>query len=178
MNWDATVKDLGPRLQRYFRLRFPPHLAADLVQETLIRLVDKVENGAYDPAKGTVVAYAFGLAHYVMLEARRVLSLSQYRNAGDEKVDTAVAAGPSPEDEVEAQERSAELRRAIAELPDAEREVVSLLLDKDLSLADIGAILGMPTGTVKSHVHRAKMRLRTALAGAGRNESAASGRES
>src|SRR5690606_4890597 len=55
------------------------------------------------------------------------------------------------------------LRLAIRKLSVAEQEIVSLLVERDLTLQDVSAILEIPVGTVKSHMHRAKSKLKAFL---------------
>jgi RNA polymerase sigma-70 factor (ECF subfamily) len=57
----------------------------------------------------------------------------------------------------------ARLAEALASLPRAQREAVALHYLLDLSIADIGAYLGVAGGTVKTHLHRGRAALRTAL---------------
>jgi len=53
-------------------------------------------------------------------------------------------------------------------LPEAQRRVITLFYLEDRSLREVGRLLDMPEGTVKSHLHRA----RRALAGAMKAEGA------
>jgi RNA polymerase sigma-70 factor (ECF subfamily) len=55
------------------------------------------------------------------------------------------------------------LRRLIAELPEAQRSVVTLRYQEDLDPSEICRIVGMPVNTVKSHLHRALAALRKKL---------------
>jgi RNA polymerase sigma-70 factor, ECF subfamily len=56
-----------------------------------------------------------------------------------------------------------EVRRAVSELPDDEREVVRLQHFEGLTHAQIATRLGVPVGTVKSRSHRAHKRLASEL---------------
>lgn len=56
-----------------------------------------------------------------------------------------------------------EVRRTLDTLPAAEREVVRLAHLDQLTQPEIAARLGIPLGTVKSRMHSAYRRLRTAL---------------
>jgi RNA polymerase sigma-70 factor (ECF subfamily) len=56
-----------------------------------------------------------------------------------------------------------QLRRLVAELPAAQRLVITLRYQEDLDLSEIGRLVGMPLNTVKSHLHRAVAALRRQL---------------
>ena len=58
-------------------------------------------------------------------------------------------------------ERDRVVRRAVAALDDPYREVVALRFFADLSLAEIAAVTGRPLPTVKTHLRRGLLRLRT-----------------
>lgn len=150
MDWNTVVTQIGPALHRYFSAAVGTFQAADLVQETLIRLVDKVETGQFDPGRGPLRAYAFGIAHFVRLEAFK-------RSDPEWEIDLSALEAPTSDD------RRGSLRWAISRLEEPERSVLLLLVDEELQLAEIGAILTMPVGTVKSHVHRAKANLKRLL---------------
>jgi RNA polymerase sigma-70 factor (ECF subfamily) len=55
----------------------------------------------------------------------------------------------------------AELATALAALPHDQREVVLMRFVDDMSLDEIALALSVPTGTVKSRLHRALQTLRT-----------------
>jgi RNA polymerase sigma-70 factor (ECF subfamily) len=57
-----------------------------------------------------------------------------------------------------------DLRRAIGQLPFDQRAAVVLHFHVDMSLADVGAALGISTSGVKKRINRALKRLRPALA--------------
>jgi RNA polymerase sigma-70 factor (ECF subfamily) len=60
---------------------------------------------------------------------------------------------------VPAQSVDSDLLRCVARLPEVERQVVTLFYWEDRSVVDVAAALGMPEGTVKSHLHRARQAL-------------------
>lgn len=60
-------------------------------------------------------------------------------------------------------EESAAVRSAVAGLPEPYREVVALRYFGELSVPEIAAASGRPLGTVKTHLHRGLIRLRTSL---------------
>lgn len=163
MNWDRFVKDTGPRLFRYFAASLPTSISSELVQEVLIRLVRMVKAGRFDESKGSLVSLAFGIAHNVRCEV--------YKNAGrletpltDQHYAT-ISSNCTPQDaEIDHQQQISQLRSAIQRLQPSEKEVILLMVDRDLSLADIASALNMPLNTVKSHMRRGKQQLRLLLA--------------
>lgn len=61
-----------------------------------------------------------------------------------------------------------DVQRFVDRLPEPQRRVITLFYLEDRSLREVGRMLDMPEGTVKSHLHRA----RQALAGAMKAEGA------
>ncbi len=55
------------------------------------------------------------------------------------------------------------VREVLAALPQVEREVLVLRFYADLKVDDIAAELGIPAGTVKSHIHRGLARMEKEL---------------
>ncbi len=63
----------------------------------------------------------------------------------------------------ELRERRALLHREIERLPDSQRMLVTLRYQDELSYEDIANLVGLPLGTVKTGLFRAKERLRQSL---------------
>jgi RNA polymerase sigma-70 factor (ECF subfamily) len=57
-----------------------------------------------------------------------------------------------------------DMERALGVLSEAERAAIVQCYHNDLSHEEAAFVLGCPVGTVKTHVHRAKQKLRLALA--------------
>ena len=74
------------------------------------------------------------------------------------------ATGDDPASAALSGERRAELVRALAQLSDPHRRVVTCRYLLDLDEAETAAVLGWPRGTVKSRLHRALDRLAGVLA--------------
>lgn len=86
----------------------------------------------------------------------------------DDLRETGRAAAPTGESPLEAlldEEFRLRVRQAIAELPPRYRAVVTLYHLEERSYKEAAAILGLPIGTVKTHLHRARAMLRKILAG-------------
>ena len=69
----------------------------------------------------------------------------------------------SPEEYVQRQELGQLLQAAIALLPDDQRTALVLSDVQGFSYAEIAEVMGVPRGTVKSRLHRARARLRDYL---------------
>jgi RNA polymerase sigma-70 factor, ECF subfamily len=60
-------------------------------------------------------------------------------------------------------ENATDVHFALGHLPLLQREVLTLFYLKDLSLSEVSVLLGVPLGTVKSRLHKARQSLRTIL---------------
>jgi RNA polymerase sigma factor (sigma-70 family) len=76
-------------------------------------------------------------------------------DSGTERVESQVAAA--------AVER--ELAAALTKLPRGDRDVLLLFAWADLAYDEIATALGIPLGTVRSRLHRARRKVREALGG-------------
>jgi RNA polymerase sigma-70 factor, ECF subfamily len=71
--------------------------------------------------------------------------------------------GPDPAITTLRAERAAGLRTAVGRLDEPYREVIALRFFGELSLDEIASQTGRPLGTVKTHIRRGLLRLRTAV---------------
>jgi RNA polymerase sigma-70 factor, ECF subfamily len=152
-DWQQIVTELGPSLYRYFCGIHSAPTASDLVQETLIRLVQKFRNDEFDPSKGTLRAYAFGIARFVRLES---LKDKTHFDLVDNESSLDIAAA----EKINSTDAVTHLRWAITQLKPIEQELILSMIDNDLSLDSLASDFKIPVGTVKSHIHRAKEKLR------------------
>ena len=83
----------------------------------------------------------------------------------DPAVGVDIPGGPDPAMTTIRAERSASVRAAVARLDEPYRETVALRFFADLSLDEIATQTGRPLGTVKTHLHRGLLRLRTVVDG-------------
>ncbi|MCJ2090240.1 sigma-70 family RNA polymerase sigma factor [Methylobacterium sp. E-005] len=71
--------------------------------------------------------------------------------------------GPAPSQSLEARDRAAALARAVASLPEGQRQAVEQLGLRELSLDEAAALTGRSKGALKVNLHRALKALRTSL---------------
>lgn len=88
-----------------------------------------------------------------------VLDFEAGTDAGAEPGD----AGPAPEGALLGEDLRRHLHAAIDALPEAYRMLINLRHQQDLPYSEIAAITGLPLGTVKTGLHRARRRLQAAL---------------
>lgn len=141
------ARTLGPPLYRFFLAASSRAEAEELVQEVFVRLIES----GYSADLGKLEAYAWGIAQNVRRERIR----SRHKLVLMEDL-------PEPSTETKFHDDTEALRQAVLRLREPERTVMQMTL-ADLSVDEIGEKLKMPSGTVKSHVHRAKENLREKL---------------
>lgn len=117
----------------------------------------------FDPARGAA------LRTYLYAAVRNLSAKHFRRHGGDVPVEELDGELPSVEREGPLRrlldaELSEEVRGAVAALPPLQREVIVLFEYEELSLAEVSAVVGADTGTVKSRLQRARENLRRALA--------------
>lgn len=163
MDWNTLVERLGPRLYNYFLRRGFLKDSADLTQDVFSRLYQKITDGAFDKTKGSVDAFAFGIARFVALENHQT---SQIYLMGDD-FDWDEIADPTTSGDLEANyERNQTITlflKEIQSLNPIQQEVLTLYMDDELTLDEIAQLMKLPVGTVKSHLFRAKEKLKYLL---------------
>jgi RNA polymerase sigma factor (sigma-70 family) len=136
-------------------------VAGDLVQETFLRAwrnIGEVGGLGADRQRAWLVAVARNLVIDRSRRARTELA------AMDRAGRLPEAAGPpDPADQAQVASDVAAVDRAIAALPEDERELLSLQVIGGLTSAQIGELLGEPAGTVRYRLSQVRGRLRGAL---------------
>ena len=148
---------------RFFRRRVSdPARAEELSQDTFVALVQNA--GRYVP-RAPFRRYLFGIAFNVWLAARRRLRLAVAAPEGWDP--PAPPADPT---------RAIWIRRALAALPELDRDVLMLREYDQLDYAEIAELTAVPIGTVRSRLFRARAALRAELTGAAVTEPRGNGR--
>jgi RNA polymerase sigma factor for flagellar operon FliA len=108
-------------------------------------------------------------AYQKTLEQLRTLGLGAARSLdapaedGSSLVDLCVDPGDGPARQVERKELRAHLARAIERLPERERHILALYFEEELTMAEIGAVIGVGESRVSQLRSLALSRLRTML---------------
>ena len=133
--------------------------AEEIVQETFLRVVKSV--GGFE-GRSTFATWLFALTRSATMEWLRRKHQDQQR-----RTDPAILRLVTPDDQYEAEgdakESSDAVRRAVAELPGAQRDAVVLCELVGMSIADAANVLGWGKSRVKVTLFRARRRLREML---------------
>jgi RNA polymerase sigma factor (sigma-70 family) len=143
-------------------------LAERVVQKVFLSLWRDARR--FDPTRGRVGTYLLSMTHHRSVDViRREENLR--RRQGPEK---ALAAAPEPkpdiEEEADAAERRTQIRAAVAELPEQQREALLLAYFGGYTQREIASLVGIPIGTVNTRMAAGMRRLRDDLREAGRQE--------
>ncbi|MCX5443536.1 sigma-70 family RNA polymerase sigma factor [Streptomyces sp. NBC_00569] len=139
--------------------RRAPAAADDLLSEVWLQAF--AHRHTFDAARGAARAWLFGVARNVLARHWQRIArdpgpppteeqaASDPWQAVDQRLD-AVAAGPL-------------IHRKLTELPAIERELLLLVAWEGLTPTEAAAVVGIPAGTARSRLHRARARLRAHL---------------
>jgi RNA polymerase sigma-70 factor (ECF subfamily) len=89
--------------------------------------------------------------------------LARRKRFSNEELPERADASPGPETQAIASDEALHLRRAIDALPEKYRAVITLYHLQGRQYDEIAKVLGVPMGTVKTHLFRAKEQLRNIL---------------
>ena len=147
-----------PRLRRFARyLLREPDRADDLVQDTLCRAIDRLSTWE----QGTNLrAWLF-----IIMRNLYINGLRRARRTPDSVAvaeDDAAMAVPGGQ---EARVAFIDLRSALQQLPEGQREILLLVVVEGFTYEEAAGILEVPLGTVRSRVARARTALRALLDG-------------
>ncbi|HEY7265005.1 MAG TPA: RNA polymerase sigma factor [Trebonia sp.] len=154
------------RLHRYAARRLGGGHADDIVADTFLAAFRKRHR--YDVTVSDARPWLYGIAANLIGKHGRseVRMLRAYARTGADPVLAGISSGM---DEADGRISSAAVKRelaaALAGLTVADRDVLLMIAWADLSYAEVATALGIPVGTVRSRLHRARSRIRAALGG-------------
>ena len=134
----------------------------DIVQETFLTVMR--QPGRYDPARGPVAGYLFGIARNLALKRLTSRGAAVFSDELDRDEQTADPAQETALDSLTRMETIEAVRAAVESLPPLYREVVVLCELQEMDYAAAAAIIQCPVGTVRSRLHRARALLSVKLA--------------
>jgi RNA polymerase sigma-70 factor (ECF subfamily) len=132
--------------------------AEDAVQEVFIDLWSHA--GRYDPAVATESTFIAMIARRRLIDRLRK---SKRQPGIDELTAEAAIELPSVQQDLETRDEAARAARVIAELRPEQQKVLELSVYHGLTHSGIAEQLGMPIGTVKTHLRRGLIAIRERL---------------
>lgn len=131
--------------------------AEDAVQEAFTAIWQRA--GSYRCERGTVSAWLLSLVRYRAIDVARANTTHASKRADEDE--TAVRAVPGVmAQQVVDRDSAANLNALLQQLPEAQRDVVTLAFHGQLTHTEIAAKLGLPSGTVKGRMRLGLHRLR------------------
>lgn len=147
------------------RMSGRPHVAEDIVQEAFVRVLRNIDR--FD-ARFRFSTWLFTIAKRLYVNAmqkhRPVYDTDTVGAVRDDGGDAATAAGIATRTE-ELQSIRSLLDDALRCLNEQQREIILLFHQQNWPICEIGAYLDMPEGTVKSHLHRARRKMKKYIEG-------------
>ncbi len=143
----------------YLRRRLDKQLADELAAQTFLVAFDR--RASFDPGRADSRPWLFGIAtnlahNHRRRELRELRAIAAIRPDADVGIDGVEA-------RIDAERLRAPLAQCLAELPAEEADVLRLLAWAELDQPEIAEALGIPLGTVKSRLSRARGRMQSAL---------------
>lgn len=152
----------GPAMHAYLARRSGRDTADDLLSEVFLRAYSALPH--YDQRWADARPWLYGITRNVLREHRR-------RNAAEDGrahfAQLAADEDPWPEvdDRLDAAARWSSMRRALTTLAARDREVLLLVTWEGLTPAEAAVALGIPQGTARSRLYRARAIMRQLLDG-------------
>ncbi len=137
--------------------------AQDVAQESILRFVETIDR--FDDRR-PIQPWLFRIVRNKAFDlgrrqrVRRAESLDELLDRG---VPEPIGTTASPSTRLEQSELRRRVWSALRSLPDKQREILVLREYQDLAYSEIAEVLGVPTGTVMSRLHRARTALRELL---------------
>ncbi len=153
----------------FYHLCWDRQASEDCAQEVFLRVYSHL--GTYEP-QAKFTTFLFKIARNLWIDRLRSaavhgkpLSLESPSRGGGEGAlrDRVASRAPGPLEALAREEQQEALKRAIDQLPEEQKAVVILGEIQGLKYQDIGAILEVPVGTVKSRMHTAMEKLKELL---------------
>jgi len=144
--------------------------ALDLTQEVFIKVYNSLTR--YRP-EYKFSTWIYRIAHNSAIDhlrrngAARTEELEVEGEGGQMFEKPLASKSPTPEQESERRERRAEIEEVVCLLPSAYRELIVLRHSHDMSYDEIAEVTGLPLGTVKNRIFRAREAMRELLVARG-----------
>ncbi len=142
------------------RMSGRPDVAEDIVQEAFVRVLKNLDR--FD------IRFRFSTWLFTIAKRLYVNAIQKHRPTydtdvvGEQRTNTTWPGGSAIQNETMQNARTV-IDFALDELGPQQREIILLFHQQNWPITEISAYLEMPEGTVKSHLHRARKRMKTAI---------------
>jgi RNA polymerase sigma-70 factor (ECF subfamily) len=155
---EALVEKYCRPLMRYLQRLAGTEAAEELHQQTWLSVLANVDRFATVSPRGSFKAWLFRIATNKTKDRWRSGTREKSAKEGVRRLGAAdvVAADLL----VDTAEQGEKLERALAQLPEVQRQAVMLRYYSDLKFVDIAHVLGCPLNTALTRVHKALIKLR------------------
>ncbi len=143
----------GPVYRFALHMSGSAQVAEEVTQDVFMFLLQRGRD--FDPARGAVGAYLFGVARNYIRRAMEKRHSEMMMTTAVEDEDRALVTENDPVDDIARSQTSTAVWKAVLSLPEHYREAVVLCDLQELSYADAAASLGCAIGTIRSRLHRA-----------------------
>jgi RNA polymerase sigma factor (sigma-70 family) len=150
----------GQAIHSYLVRRAGSQQAEDLFSEVWLRAFKA--RTTYDTSRGDALPWIYGVARNTLRSHWRCGTRSfagAYEASTDDAPELSYDPWPDVDGEMDALRVSAALHDALAALEPADREVILLSAWEQLEPKEIAEVLGMPAGTVRWRLHKARSAL-------------------
>ena len=159
INWDSVVKDELPRLYNYFRYRLGDESVAEELTSTVLEKA-WTKRHRYRKDRAVFSVWLFSIAKNEVVsylrKRRDLLPISMAETTNGEAI----------EPRLEQSQNIQQLSRLLTDLPERERELISLKFGADLNNREISVVTGLSESNVGTILNRVLQKLREQIGGA------------
>lgn len=153
----ALFRHFAPRVKAFLmKSGASEALAEECTQDVMATVWHKAH--LFDPERASVATWVFTIARN-----RRIDALRKSRRPEPEDLTWGPDHEPDQAEVLALQQESERLGRALAQLPEKQRDLIERAFYGDRSHSEIAAETGLPLGTIKSRIRLALDRLRHEL---------------
>jgi RNA polymerase sigma factor (sigma-70 family) len=156
---EALARRYYPTLMRYLvRVASSSHMAEELHQQTWLSVLEHIDKFDATSNSGGFKAWLFRIATNKANDTWRSRGREKVAKAGLKLVTQEEA--PDASNRLQASEQEQKLKRAIAQLPENQRQVLLLRYYSEMKFVEIAEMLGCPLNTALGRMHKAMLKLK------------------
>ena len=147
-----------------YRIMQNDELAAEIVQETFVRVWDRCDS--FQTGKGKFTSWMFGIARNLAIDKYRKLKIRPEAAQNESELlqmELAPSDQPRVEEKVDSSLQRDKVQTVLQELPDNQREIIELAYFQGFTHREIAKNTGIALGTVNSRARRALIKLGSLL---------------